>query len=60
MPITGVHLVVDDPSRFPLQPNEPIVPLAVIAMNAYLIRRGGGAWSLDRRATEGDRVSRES
>ena len=48
---TYVHIVVDDPSLFPLQPTEPIIPLAVIAMCAYLLRRGGGSWSKDLTAT---------
>ena len=47
---TYVHLVVDDPSLFPLQPSEPVIPLVVIAMSAYLIWKGGGAGSLDLRA----------
>jgi uncharacterized membrane protein YphA (DoxX/SURF4 family) len=49
---TYVHLVVDDPSLFPLQPSEPIIPLAVILVSAYMLWRGAGAWSLDLRATE--------
>jgi len=44
---TYVHVVVDDPSLFPLQPSEPIIPLAVIAMCVYLLWRGGGSWSKD-------------
>ncbi len=44
---TYVHLVVDDPSLFPLQPSEPIIPLVVVAMCAYLLWRGGGSWSKD-------------
>jgi uncharacterized membrane protein YphA (DoxX/SURF4 family) len=44
---TYVHLVVDDPSLFPLQPSAPIIPLIVIAAVAYLMWRGAGAWSLD-------------
>lgn len=48
---TYVHVVVDDPSLFPLQPSEPIIPLAVIAMCAYLLWRGGGSWSKDLTAT---------
>ncbi|NIO38797.1 MAG: DoxX family membrane protein [Burkholderiales bacterium] len=48
---TYVHVVVDDPSLFPLQPSEPIVPLIVIVMGVYLLWRGGGAWSSDLRAT---------
>ena len=51
---TYVHLVVDDPSLFPLQPSEPIIPLIVIAMGAYVLWRGAGAWSNDLRATNGD------
>jgi uncharacterized membrane protein YphA (DoxX/SURF4 family) len=50
---TYVHLVVDDPALFPLQPSEPIIPLIVIAMGAYMIWRGAGAWSSDLRATNG-------
>ncbi len=48
---TYVHLAVDDPSLFPLQPNEPIIPLAVIAMSVYVLLRGAGAWSLDLKAS---------
>lgn len=44
-----VHLVVEDPSMFPLQPNEPVVPLVVMAMAAYLVWRGGGSGSVDLR-----------
>jgi len=44
---TYVHVVVDDPSLFPLQPSEPVIPLVVIAMCVYLLWRGGGAWSKD-------------
>ncbi len=49
---TYVHVVVDDPSLFPLQPSEPVIPLIVIAMSAYLIWKGGGAGSLDLRVSE--------
>ncbi len=49
---TYVHLVVDDPSLFPLQPSEPIIPLMVIVMSVYVMWRGAGAWSLDLRATK--------
>lgn len=44
---TFVHLVVDDPSLFPLQPELPIIPIVTIAMSAYLLKTGGGAWSAD-------------
>ena len=50
MVATYVHLVVD-PSLFPLQPSEPIIPLIVIAMSVYVLWRGAGARSLDLRAT---------
>ncbi len=48
---TYVHLVVDDPSLFPLQPTEPIIPVLVIIGSIYLLWRGGGAWSRDLKAT---------
>lgn len=44
---TYVHIAVDDPSLFPLQPVEPIGPLMLLAMLAYILIRGGGAWSID-------------
>lgn len=49
---TYVHMVVDDPSLFPLQPSEPIIPLIVIVMSIYILWKGAGAWSLDLRATQ--------
>jgi uncharacterized membrane protein YphA (DoxX/SURF4 family) len=48
---TYVHLVVDNPTLFPLQPEEPIIPLISIAVAAYVLWRGGGAWSLDLKAS---------
>ena len=48
---TYVHWAVDDPALFPLQPSEPIIPLVVIVMCAYVLWRGAGAWSLDLKAT---------
>lgn len=50
VPATYVHLVVDDPTLFPLQPSEPVIPLVVMLMIAYIVRRGAGAWSADLRA----------
>ena len=44
---TYVHVVVSDPSLYPLQPSEPVIPLVVIAMAAYVLWQGAGAWSLD-------------
>jgi len=46
---TYVHVVADDPSLFPLQPVEPIGPLVLLIGLAYLLWRGGGAWSIDLR-----------
>jgi uncharacterized membrane protein YphA (DoxX/SURF4 family) len=48
---TYVHIVVDDPALFPLQPSEPIIPLVVIVLSAFVLWRGAGAWSLDLRST---------
>ncbi len=48
---TYVHVVVDDPSLFPLQPSEPIIPVMVMLGSAYLLWRGGGSWSKDLKST---------
>jgi uncharacterized membrane protein YphA (DoxX/SURF4 family) len=48
---TYVHITVDDPSLFPMQPSEPIVPVLVMAIAGYLIWAGAGAWSVDLRAS---------
>ena len=48
---TYVHVVVDDPSLFPLQPSEPIIPVMVMLGSAFLLWRGGGSWSRDLKAT---------
>jgi len=44
---TYVHIVVEDPGLFPLQPIEPIGPIMLIAMLLYTVIRGAGAWSID-------------
>ena len=44
---TYVHVVVDDPTLFPLQPSEPVIPVMVMLMSCYVLWRGGGAWSID-------------
>jgi len=44
---TYVHIIIDDPSLFPLQPVEPIGPLVLLAMLSYTVIRGAGAWSID-------------
>ncbi len=48
---TYVHLVVDDPSLFPLQATEPIIPAAVMILSLYLLLRGGGSGSADLKAS---------
>ncbi len=48
---TYVHLVVDDPSLFPLQPVQPIIPIVVMILSAYLMLRGGGSGSSDLKAS---------
>ena len=49
---TYVHLVVTDPSLFPLQPTEPIIPAVVMILSIYILVKGGGSGSLDLRAIE--------
>ncbi len=44
---TYVHLVVDDPSLFPLQPIEPVGPLVLLVALLYILLKGAGAWSID-------------
>ena len=44
---TYVHVMVDDPSLFPLQPVEPVGPLVLLVALAYIVWKGGGAWSVD-------------
>jgi uncharacterized membrane protein YphA (DoxX/SURF4 family) len=40
---TYVHVVVHDPSAFPLQPQAPIIPIVVIFLTVFLILGGTGA-----------------
>jgi len=42
-----VHLTVSNPAAFPAQPQEPIIPIAVIIMASIIIKKGGGNWSMD-------------
>ncbi len=44
---TYVHVMVDDPSLFPLQPVEPIGPIVLFVMLLYVLWKGAGSWSLD-------------
>ena len=55
---TYTHLVVNDPTLFPLQPSEPVIPIGVMVMSALILWRGAGAWSLDLRATAAEPQSR--
>ena len=48
---TYVHIVVDDPTLFPLQPSEPIIPVVVMVLTAYILVKGGGSRSLDLKAS---------
>ena len=48
---TYTHLVVDDPTLFPLQPSEPIIPIVVIVMSVLVLWKGAGTWSMDLEAT---------
>ena len=48
---TYVHIVVNDPSLFPLQPEEPIIPAVVMVLSAYILLRGGGSGSRDLRSS---------
>jgi uncharacterized membrane protein YphA (DoxX/SURF4 family) len=50
---TYVHLVADDPALFPLQPEEPIIPIVVMILAVYLLLRGGGSGSSDLKASGG-------
>ncbi len=43
---TYVHMVVDDPSVFPLQPNAPVIPVVVIVLTIFVLVGGTGDWSL--------------
>ena len=47
------HVVANDPSLFPLQPEKPIIPAMVLVFSAYTLLRGGGSGSLDLRVSEG-------
>ena len=48
---TYTHLAVNDPSLFPLQPEEPVIPVAVLVLSVYILLRGGGSGSSDLRGS---------
>jgi putative oxidoreductase len=54
MVATYVHLIVQDPRLFPLQPQEPIIPIIVLGACLYLLWIGSGSWSLDLRGEPTD------
>ncbi len=41
-----VHIVVDDPSVFPLQPNAPIIPIVVAGLTIFVLVGGTGDWKV--------------
>ena len=43
---TYVHVVVDDPGVFPLQPNAPIIPVVVTGLTIYVFVGGTWAWNV--------------
>ena len=49
---TYVHLQVDDPALFPLQPTEPIIPLVALVMCAWVLWKGAGSWSADLKTSD--------
>ena len=42
-----VHLTVSNPGAFPSQPQEPYMPIAIIIMAFFVMKKGGGNWSMD-------------
>ncbi len=47
-----VHITVSNPAAFPAQPQEPIIPIAVIILAIIVLIKGGGNWSLDLKTTQ--------
>jgi hypothetical protein len=43
---TYVHIVIDEPSVFPLQPNPPIIPVIVIGLTTFVLVGGTGSWGV--------------
>ena len=46
-----VHISVDNPALFPLQPELPVVPVIVIIMAVVILKSGSGTWSEDLKQT---------
>ncbi len=51
-----VHITVSNPAAFPAQPQEPIIPIAVIIMAVIVLIKGGGNWSLDLKTEENNKT----
>ena len=49
---TYVHVAVEDPTLFPLQPSAPIIPVVTGACALFILLRGGGAGSRDLKLTD--------
>ena len=49
-----VHLTVNNPAAFPAQPQEPYAPIMIIMMALYIIKKGGGTWSMDLKSLAAD------
>jgi len=47
-----VHITVSNPAAFPAQPQEPLIPIAVIILAIIVLIKGGGNWSLDLKTTQ--------
>lgn len=52
-----VHITVSNPAAFPAQPQEPIIPIAVLIMAAIIMWKGAGKWSMDLKSSELDSAS---
>jgi len=51
MVATYVHIVVDDPTLFPLQPLQPVIPIVAIALCLYILWIGRWKRNSNRRRT---------
>ena len=52
-----VHITVSNPAAFPAQPQEPIIPIAVIMMAVIIMWKGAGNWSMDLKSSDLDSAS---
>lgn len=46
-----VHIAVNNPALFPIQPELPVVPVIVISMTVVILKSGAGSWSEDLKHT---------